>query len=201
MNRKNVITIIMTLVLGMALTGQIFTQTKLGPRTESFFKTFSSGTYHMKTATLAAGVNTEMELFIKGDMVATTMSSQGETVKTIIRDNKAYMIMEQMKMIMITPSQGIASTGAINTAGISFTGSGTAVFAGKNLPYEEYADNNSIKSQFFIDGNRLAGIRNISSAAGTFDMVISVLDQNVPDSVFNIPASGYMVQDMSNIKF
>ena len=193
--------IFFVLAFGLILAGQVSAQVKFGPKTESFFKIFSGGTYHMKTTTSAGGVSAEMELFIKGDRLATTVSSQGQTVRTILRDNKAYMIMDQMKMIMITPSQGVYNSGAIDTTGMSFSGSGTAAFAGKNLPYEEYTDNNKDKAQYFIDGNRLAGVRSISSAAGTVDMVISVLDQNVPDSVFNIPTSGYTVQDMSNIKF
>ena len=108
--------------------------------------------------------------------------------------------MDSAKMILITPMQDTSQTGAVETSKMVFKGSGTANFTGKNLPYEEYTEG-SEKSQFFYDGNKLAGIRSISPGEGPVDTVISVLDQNVPDSSFNIPSSGYQVQDMSALKF
>jgi hypothetical protein len=76
------------------------------------------------------------------------------------------------------------------------TGSGTARFNGKNLPYEEYsiAGESRVKSQFFMDGNNPVGIRTITGGQ-TIDMIILALDQNVPNSVFEIPA-GYQRIEM-----
>jgi len=192
--------LIIFLILVLVLTGQVSAQNKFGPRTDAFIKIFASGNYHMKATTTIDKVKAEMEFFLKGNRMATTISAAGETSRIITRDNKTYMIMDQMKMIMVLPAQGLAESAAVDTSGMSFTGSGTASFAGKNLPYEEYSEKDGSKSQFFIDGNKLAGIRSISKEE-TVDMVISVLDQNVPDSVFNVPSTGYQVQDMSNMKF
>ena len=108
--------------------------------------------------------------------------------------------MDSTKMILITAMQDASQTGTVDTSKMAFTGSGTASFAGKNLPYEEYTEGHD-KAQFFIDGNKLAGIRSITSAGQTVDTVITVLDQAVPDNVFNVPSTGYQVQDMSSLKF
>ena len=200
MKKKSIITLLLALVFILILTAQVFGKTKFGPKTESHMKTFSGGTYHMKAHMTEGGTRTDMEIFTKGGRIASTVSVKGETTRIIVRDNKTYMIMESAKMIIVTAMQDASQTGAVNTSGMSYTGSGTANFAGKNLPYEEYLSSGT-KTQFFYDGNTLAGIRNILSDGKTADTVVTALDQNVPDSVFTVPSSGYQVQDMSAFKF
>ena len=83
----------------------------------------------------------------------------------------------------------------VRTAGMIVTGSGTARFNGKNLPYEEYSTRGSdVKVQLFLDGNNLAGMRTITGE-NTIDMIILALDQNVPNNVFDIP-TGYQKIEM-----
>ena len=191
--------IIVVLVFGLIMAAQLSGQTKFGPKTEASLKIFAGGNYHMKAVTTADGVKAETEVFVKGGRTASIVSSEGKTMRIVLKDNKTYMIMDSEKMILITAMQDASQTGAVSTSKMAFTGSGTASFAGKNLPYEEYAEGND-KTQFFIDGNKLAGMRSIA-AGQTADTVITVLDQNVPDSIFNVPSSGYQVQDMSSFKF
>ena len=200
MKKKSLIVLSLALVFGLIFAVQVSAQTKFGPKTEAFIKIFASGTYHMKASMTAAGVKTDMEVFTKGGRIASVMSSQGETARMVMKDNKTYIIMDSAKMILVTPIQEGSDTGAVDTSKMAFTGSGTANFAGKNLPYEEYTSG-SEKTQFFIDGNKLAGMRTIVPGEGNVDTVISVLDQNVPDSAFNIPSSGYQIQDMSAFSF
>ena len=174
-------------------------QTKFGDKTAPFFKTFSSGTYHMKAKTVSGGTATEMELYYKGGMTAVAMVEEGESMRIVVKDKKAYMIFETSKMILIAPSQAADDFKGIEPDKIKLNGSGTAVFAGKSLPYDEYLETDGSKTQYFVDGNKLAGMRSISKE-GTTDTIISVLDQNVPNNVFDIPSasSGYMIQDMSS---
>ena len=190
------------LLLGLVLVGQAWGQAKYGPRTEPFINMILSGTFHMKVSVLNSGVAAEIEMFTKGDRIATETSTHGVTVRVIFRDNKTYMIMDSEKMILVTaaPQKVSDVIGISDTGDLRFTGSGTAAFAGKNLPYEEYISGDS-KVLYFVDGNKLAGFRTSSPGVGTFDTVISELDQNVPDSVFVVPSSGYEVQDMSSFSF
>ena len=199
MKSKSISTLLLSLMFGLILTVQVSGQIKFGPKTEPFLKIFASGNYHMKSSIAQGGIKADMEVFVKGGLTASLVSSQGETTRMVMKDNKTYMIMESAKMILVTAVQDASKTGAVETSKMAFTGSGTANFAGKNLPYEEYSEG-SQKNQFFFDGNKLAGIRSIINGE-TVDTVISVLDQNVPESVFNIPSSGYQVQDMSAFKF
>ena len=191
--------IIIALVIGLIMAAQVSGQIKFGPKTETFLKIFASGNYHMKATTTADGVKADMEMFTKSGRIASTVSAEGETVRVVMRDNKTYMIMESLKTIMITAIQDGSQSGVVDTSKMTFTGTGTASFAGKNLSYEEYTEEGK-KTRFFIDGNKLAGMRAIADGE-TMDIIISILDQNVPDSAFNIPSSGYQVQDMSNLKF
>ena len=166
-------------------------------KTEAFFKIFASGTYHMKARMSGGdGMTADMESYVRGGNMASTISAQGQTTRMIFKDNKMHMIMDSMKMIMITPMMDKSQAGGIETANMKPTGSGTARFAGKSLPYEEYSDPQGNKTQYFLDGDKLVGIRSIIGREGTVDIEILTLDQNVPNNVFDIP-SGYQVQDMS----
>ena len=171
----------------------IFAQTG---KTEAFFKIFASGNYHMKAKITGGDGAGDMESYAKGDMMATTITAQGQTTRMISRDKKMYMIMDAMKMIIVTPAANKSDAGGIYTAGMKLTSSGTAVFNGKSLPYEEYQDPNGNKAQYFLDGNNLAGIRDIEDGGATVDIIIIVLDQNVPANVFTVPTTGYQVQEM-----
>lgn len=161
-----------------------------GGKASSFFGMFSSGTYHMKAKMVGdGGIETTMESFVKGDLMANTVEMGGEETKMILRDNKMYIVNDRDKTVMTLPMMDGMADDTVKTDGMNITGSGTAVFNGKNLPYEEYSDGEGSKAQYFMDGNNLAGIRTITSGSNV-DLIILVLDQNVPGNVFDIP-SGY----------
>ncbi|MCL1864949.1 MAG: DUF4412 domain-containing protein [Spirochaetes bacterium] len=155
----------------------------------SFFKMFSSGTYHMKAKMAGGGMGIEMESFVKGGDSATIMKVIGQNTRMVSKDKKMYMINDSAKTVTVIPVQTGSSEDPIKTDGMKLTGSGTAKFNGKDLPYEEYSDGKGNKVQYFLDGSKLAGIRNIINSK-TVDIVILVLDQDVPAGVFDIP-SGY----------
>ena len=67
--------------------------------------------------------------------------------------------------------------------------SGKSEFDGKLLPYEEYTNEDGFKTQYFLSGDSLAGVRSVGSDFVS-EMVILELDQNIPDEIFEIPA-GY----------
>jgi predicted small lipoprotein YifL len=163
---------------------------------DTFFNMFSGGTYHMKSKVVAEGMEVTTEQFFKNGMVASMMEVDGNAVRTVIRDDKMHMIYDTEKMVMIMAVPAQLSSGeaaAMETDGMSYSGSGTAEFSGKTLPYDEYNITGGGKTQFFVDGNKLAGMRTIS-AGQEVDVVILELNQTVPDSVFEIPAD---YQEMS----
>ena len=172
-------------------------QTKIGDKTAPFFKIFSSGTYHMKAKMTTAGVASDMEMYAKGDLLSMVTSMQGQAMRTVVKDKKAYVIMDSLKMIMISAAGNESQS--VDPNKMKYTGSGTAVFAGKSLPYDEYLNTDGSKGQFFVDGNKLAGIRTIMAKQGTVEMIVLELDQKIPNGVFDVPTQGYQVQDMSGL--
>ena len=155
----------------------------------AYFNIFASGTYHMKAKMVGGGMEATMETYAKGGNVATLTDVAGQSTRMILKDNTMYIVNDAEKTVMTIPSMpGGGMEESVKTEGMVLVGSGTASFNGKNLPYEEYSDNQGNKSQYFFDGNTFAGIRTVTSE-GTMDMIILVLDQNVPNNVFDIPSN------------
>ena len=155
-----------------------------------YFKMFSDGTYHMKAKMLGSGMESTVETYMKDGICAIVTEMQGISGKMILKDNKLYIINDETKMVMVsktTPASKTIESG-IKTAGMTHTGSGKAEFAGKNLPYDEYSNKEGNKAQYFLDGGKLAGIRTINDEM-SIDIIILVLDQDVPDKVFDVPSS------------
>jgi hypothetical protein len=196
MKKLLIITLALSMLLSFAACGKGSNKVSAamgangGGKAEPFLTIFSSGTYHMKARTAGSGVETTMETYVQGELMATVMEAGGESSRMILRDNTAYIINDAEKTVMSIPSAGSNRPGEpVQASGMILTGSGTAEFNGKNLFYEEYADEDGNKAQYFLDGDNLAGIRNIIGE-GIFDVIILALDQNIPANVFDIP-SGY----------
>ena len=187
------------LFVGIIAPLELSAQTASG-KTDAFIKIFNSGNYHMKANIIMDNkVQSAMETFIKDGKMAIISTVSGVTSKVISKDGKNYTVMDSMKMVMVmppTPQTPQIQSAGVDASNLTFVSSGTAQFNGKNLPYDEFSSG-AAKAQYFYEGNNLAGIRNISSA-GTIDIVILELNQNVPNNAFDIP-SGYQVQDMTAI--
>ena len=173
----------------------------LSGRTGAFFSMFDGKNYHMKAKSTIEGREIIVETYTKGNMTASVSETMGMATRTVFRDNMMYVIMDTTRTVMVYPATAsTAPEEPIRTTGLVMTGSGTARFDGRNLPYEEYSlstEEGGVKTQWFLDGNNLAGLRTITSQM-TIDMVILALDQNVPNSVFEIPA-GYQRVDMQQM--
>jgi len=155
-----------------------------------YFNMLAGGNYHIKARLIAEdGAKMDMETFAKGDNIATTMSGGGETGRMVIKGKKLHIIMDSSKMIMVSESKEAPSNN-FQTDGMTYTGTGSAVFDGKTLPYEEYTNKEGDKTQFFFDGSKLAGIRSLVKDGPKVDMIVLVFDKNIPANVFDIP-TGY----------
>ena len=153
----------------------------------------NSGTYHMKGTIIKDGAETPVEVYMKDNMIAAAMGSGGaDTMRMILRDNKTYIISDASKSVMAIPSGPQSSPtdiGLLDPAGMSHSGTGKDTFNGKSLPYDEYSLDEAGKMQFFMDGDKLAGVRT-SGKALSADIIVETFDQNVPDDAFAIP-DGY----------
>jgi len=156
-----------------------------------YFALMAGGTYHMQSKLEAAGVESITDTYIKDGMTAIETEAMGQKTRIVTRDNKSYTIMDATKMIMVSEVPADQASAAEEAEAIhafvpTRSGEGTAEFDGKTLPYEEYGIEGAV-SQYFFDGDRLAGIRSIAKGDTSVDIVILALDDNVPDSVFEIP--------------
>ncbi|MCL1972406.1 MAG: hypothetical protein FWG57_05390 [Endomicrobia bacterium] len=165
-----------------------------GGKAAEYFNMLAGGTFHMKARITAEdGSKMDMETFAKDGNVATTMisDSDGQTGRTVLKGNKMHVIIDSAKMIMVSESMD-PKADFMQADGMVLTGSGSAMFDGRNLPYEEYTDKEGDgKTQFFFDGGKLAGIRNVVNG-GKVDTVVLALDKNIPANAFDIPA-GYNI--------
>ena len=169
-----------------------------GAVSEKFFNMFQGGKYRMKARMDVDGSGLAvLEVYVDGDLMATEMEMMGMQMRTVLSNNTSYTIMDDQKMVMIMEMPEEQETGAIETDGMEMTGSGTDEFCGKTLSYEEYANADGMKVQYFLDGSDLAGVRTVTED-GVIDVEILELDKNVPASVFEIP-SDYEMLDMSSM--
>ena len=171
-----------------------------GGRTAAFLRIFESGNFHMNAKMIDDGAEVPLEIYARGDMISFSMASQGESFRLIQRDDRAYAIIDSLRMVMVMPSihapdMDIVGLGGLTTDQMRFVNSGTAIFDGRNLPYDEYINPDGETMQLFIDGNRFAGIRSITEGGEPNDLIILEFTQNFPDSVFDIP-SDYQIQEM-----
>ena len=193
--KKSMQLTVIAFIIGLILVGNVSGQT--GGKTASFIKLLESGTYFMKASVTSEGTTAIVETYAKDGKMAVVSSVEGMSTRSVIKDRKTYMIMDSLKMVMVMPFTGTNEISKVVVDKMKLTGSGIAKFNGKDLPYDEYSNPDGIKIQYFIDGNKLAGIRSIAKE-GSADLVIIELNQNVPNSIFDIP-TGYQVQEMPKL--
>ncbi|MCL2488554.1 MAG: hypothetical protein FWE80_07715 [Oscillospiraceae bacterium] len=160
-----------------------------GKAAQKFIDIFASGTFHMKaTASDGYGGQAAVEMYCKGDKFASVMEEDGETARMVVSDGKYYIISDAEKEYTVMDLGGASPMDDIPVTGnMTFVKSGKADFNGKNLSFEEYTNATGDTVQFFLDGNNLAGLRTLDGDGDGDDVIILVLDQNVPNSVFDIP--------------
>ena len=187
--------IAIVLIITTFLTGLVYAKSTYGPKTENIMKIYESGTFQMKATMRAEDESVELEMYVKDNMIAMIMSAGPERMRVVQRDNKSYIINDRERQIVIAPVEDEAVHGIVDTEEIRFISSGTANFNGKNYTYEEYLSD-ADRMLFFVDGNKLVGIRTIAAEVGTVDMVVHSFESFVPEVAFQIP-TGYEVHDLT----
>ena len=156
---------------------------------KGFLEIFTGGTYHVRAR--AAG-GTVTETFARDGMKASLTTINGIPSKTVLRDGKMHIVTDQRRLVLTTGDLSLAPADvgtAIIDAASSRLGEGTADFAGKSLPYEEYGTDGN-KVQCFLEDGRLVGVRTINKDK-TVDTEILLLSLDAPAALFDIP-SDYM---------
>lgn len=162
---------------------------------QSAIELFDGGCFHMiGTFEYEGQGSVEMETYRNGAKAALITKFNGTTTKTIIKDDKVYYIVSELKTVYIASTGVEEMMPEYGSAGMSYIGEGSGEFNGKTYPYSEYAEKDGGRSFYFMEGGTLKGIRVIIDDSSVFDVVIRTLDTNVPDDVFSWPAD-YKMED------
>ena len=168
-----------------------------------FLSLIASKTYHIKYKSIMSGprveeldeviIETEKEEYAKDGMTAIVLIDEKETVRTVVRDGKVYHIVDKIETMVVrefsTDEEATSLLAGIGRmAGTAPSGFGTDEFNGETLNYAEYNDEKGTVRLFMRDST-LVGIHMIGEDY-VLDIIILVLDQNIPDDIFDIP-EGY----------
>jgi hypothetical protein len=125
----------------------------------------------------------------------TTYDGQTITSRTILKDDKTYIIDDASKMIIIMSGISEEMTGEIMTdyTGITKTGEGEGEIDGKTLPYEDYTVEGYVV-RYFLDGGEVYGMETEAEGFKT-EMIITNAKSSVPADAFDLP-EGYMEMAM-----
>ena len=165
---------------------------ELGRLTANILQTFQGGKFHMLARRISEQGEMTMEVYIKGDMVSTSMGMDGETMRTVTKDNAIYTFNDDKKIYLKTEFDSDftvnLSAGDFDMSGMEYAGEGSGDFFGKTLKFDEYIDELGTHTFYFVDNGKLAGVRTVDPDGTTEETQILVFENNFPDSVFDIPS-------------
>jgi len=164
---------------------------ELGALTKDIFAVYTKGgTYHVKyVSPMAGGGRTTDDIYAKGGNLA-MLAPDEEVNRFVIKDGWYYQVDDSRKTVIKTPLEDIAGYPIPpDTACLSYTGSGRADFMGEALDYDEYSHIDGFRALYFVKDGKLKGIRHAEDGFGNHDVEYLVFEEEVPDSVFEIPAN------------
>ncbi len=141
-----------------------------------------------KASTTVEGKTMEMlaNIAVSGDNMAITNEMEGIKSTIITKGDKSYMVNHSEKMVMELPqiqTQNNSADQDIKTDGLTYVGNGTE----NGLTFEKYSTENGFITYYF-DGDKLVKMT-VTSEGQTMTMTILEMSNNVPDSLFEIPAN------------
>ncbi|NMC55607.1 MAG: hypothetical protein GYA50_00035 [Eubacteriaceae bacterium] len=152
-------------------------------------KIFASGTYQMTITMTSEGQTIDMTIAVKDKQTAIKMTSKGEELRIVLKDNKYYMINDAEKSMLVmsaeTSGEETPDYSEIFSESRTYTNKTDVTIDGKKLTCEEYkiADG-SIK--YYFDGKTLVRI-DTTAGSVTETMNIKELKGTVDAALFNIP--------------
>ena len=148
-------------------------------------------TMKMNTTVTMEGKQFEVQTttVVNGNESATTMKADELYMTTILKGGKAYIIMHDQKMILVTPipepEELEIGLEEIDFSEIEYLGKGKAMFLGNERNYEEYKVDLGIV-RYYFDGKDLDGMEIIADEGSTI-MDVEFYSEDVDLSVFELP--------------
>ena len=164
----------------------------LGNLTKNIFEIAKSGTYRMEISITGEGINSDYAIYAKDGMFAVDMG-----MRMIYKDGKSYIVMDSFEAVMVgneEPDEDMTRF-LPEESTLTYIDEGSGEFMGKTYKYDEYLNDKGTKMYFYVDGDVFKGIHTVDADGSLTDMEILAFDQNVPDSVFEIPANYEMIEE------
>jgi len=161
----------------------------LGPYAQAFIDTLKMSRYHIEMQLKGEGVDTFMEWFYEGGMMAILLEINNLLARMVVKNNNVYVIFDSLMMMQVTEGSGdeYAIENTIGTTDLIFEGTGSDSFAGRTMQYEKYGAPDGSMQYYFGDAGGLKGIRSVDLDGNRLDMQIVLIDQHIPGDVFDIP--------------
>jgi hypothetical protein len=165
--------------------GGTSTSYTLGNLTKNIFEIAKSGTYRMEFSIIGENINDNYAEYAKDGMFAIDIG-----MRTIYKDGKSYLIMDAFEIVMAEDAEPDEEIERFlpEESTLTYIGEGSGEFKGKTYKYDEYLNDKGLTMYFYVDDGVFKGIQTIEANGSLTDMEIIAFDQNVPDSVFEIPA-------------
>ena len=148
-------------------------------------------TMKMNTTVTMEGKQFEVQTttVVNGDESATTMKADELYMTTILKGGKAYVVMHDQKMILVSPIPDMEEEEIgleeIDFSKVEYLGKGKGMFLGNERNYEEYkVDVGTVR--YYFDGKDLDGMEIIADE-GTTIMDVEFYSEDVDESVFELP--------------
>ena len=149
--------------------------------------------YTMKMNTIVKMEGKQFEVqtttVVNGDESATTMKADELYMTTILKGGKAYVVMHDQKMILVSPIPDMEEEEIgleeIDFSKVEYLGKGKGMFLGNERNYEEYkVDVGTVR--YYFDGKDLDGMEIIADE-GTTIMDVEFYSEDVDESVLELP--------------
>lgn len=149
--------------------------------------------YTMKMNTIVKMEGKQFEVqtttVVNGDESATTMKADELYMTTILKGGKAYVVMHDQKMILVSPIPDMEEEEIgleeIDFSKVEYLGKGKGMFLGNERNYEDYkVDVGTVR--YYFDGKDLDGMEIIADE-GTTIMDVEFYSEDVDESVFELP--------------
>lgn len=167
------------------------TQIKL---TDVVFDLIKSGTYHIKMAMKSDQMDAVVDIYAKNKMTAAVTDIMGG-MRIVNKNGKTYNIADAFKTVSVTQADARGDFFVIaDETKLTYVGEGSGEFKGKIYKYDEYRFENGMKMYYFMAGADFVGLRTTDTDGSVTEMEVLAFDQNVPDSVFEIPKDYELVE-------
>ena len=156
------------------------------PRAD-IIKTLSGGTYSLTVVNDSSDSNitSDVQVYVKGGDSAVTLVSGLFEGRMVYKNGEIYMMLDSIRQYApMGTGNNPAESFVPNVSGYIFVESGTEIFKGKRMEYDEYKLADGILLRLYIDGGKLAGMRVTSSESSEF--AVSNFKSSVPSEIFDI---------------